>query len=155
MLTEAIEMAQYGYRFHVFDFIPKPLSVRIMESVINRFIKEKLQETTGFLAVSIQGCQQRIRLGRVLFFESRARKIAAVMLEDTMEFYQKMDELWGQIKEQGFLRCHQSYIVNRSYITGMVSGELQIVNKKLLPVSRRYAQQVREVVLERTQFLNG
>lgn len=146
--TEAIEIAQYGYRLHIFDFIPKPVSVQCIEQVINRFIRERLQYDEGFLNIFIQGCQQRLRLGKVLYFESQARKIMAVMLDETVEFYQKMDELWEKIQKRGFLRCHQSYIVNKDYVTGMISGELQLFNRKTLPVSRAYAKQVREALLE-------
>ena len=144
--TEAIELALYGYRFHVFDFIAKPVSVQEAEQVLNRYIREKLHPAEEFLQFSIQGCKQRLRLKNVQFFESRVRKIAAVMENETVEFYRKMDELWKDVGDKGFLRCHQSYIVNKNYVMGLSAGELILFNKKKVPVSRRYAGAVREAL---------
>lgn len=40
--TEAIELALYGYRFHVFDFIRKPVELQEAERVFTRYISEKI-----------------------------------------------------------------------------------------------------------------
>ena len=149
--TNATELALKGYELHIFDFILKPVSIQGIERVARRFIREKLLPSDGFLTISIQGNQQRLRLGQVLFFESHGRKITAVLLGDEVEFYMRLDELWENINDKGFIRCHQSFIVNKNYITGMISGELQLFNKKTIPISRKYAQQVRQAVIEKIE----
>lgn len=146
ILTGAVELAPFGYRLKVFDFIEKPLSVQHLEQVMNRYIRERLQQTEDFLNISIQGCQQRLRLGKIQFFESQVRKILAVMGSETVEFYYKMDELDSELRGKGFFRCHQSYIVNQSYILGWSGGELQLFNRKKIPVSRKYTKEVRRIV---------
>lgn len=152
VITAAVEQAVFGYRLHVFDFIEKPISLPKMEDVVNRYVHEKMKPAEDFLSVSIQGCRQRLRLGKISFFESRVRKVIAVMDNETIEFYHKMNDLEEELSQKGFLRCHQSYIVNCSYVIGMEYGELLLINKKRIPVSRRYSQVVRET-LERQKLL--
>lgn len=148
MQTEAIDLAVAGYRYNVFDFIKKPASIQEMEQIFNRYVTERLEVTEESLLVSIQGCFQRIQLGRVYFFESRIRKIGAVMEGEVVEFYRKMDELCEQLPEHEFIRCHQSYIVNRNYVSKILPGELLMRDGKKVPVSRKYVQRIRHMIEE-------
>lgn len=145
--TEAIELALVGYRYKVFDFIRKPFFIREAEDVFNRYMADRQEKAEGSLLVSIQGCSQRIYLERVIFFESRIRKIEAVMEGEIVEFYQKMDELCQQLPADEFIRCHQSFIVNRNYISRLLISELLLLNGSRIPVSRKYVQQLRQELL--------
>ncbi|MBS6194159.1 MAG: response regulator transcription factor [Clostridiales bacterium] len=153
--TEAADLALYGYRYRVFDFLKKPVSVREAERVAVRYMIERSQEDEEFLSVSIQGNSRKLRLSKISFFESNVRKIVAVMERESVEFYQKMNELEQKLPEGEFLRCHQSYIVNRSYILGMAGEEIVLLNQKKIPVSRRYMKDVCEFFEERGEEGNG
>lgn len=144
--TESAELAVYGYRFGVFDFLVKHSSLKEIERVINRFKAEKAGEQNSVLTVMIQGTPQRLILNRIMFFESDARRIHAFGPDEDATFYMKMDELEAKVREAGFVRCHQSYLVNRSWIRGLASGTLILTNKNELPVSRRYLKDLREAL---------
>lgn len=149
--TEAAELALYGYRYRVFDFLRKPVSLQEAERVAERYLTERGRDAEGFLTVVIQGSRQRLRLGRIQFFESNVRKIVAVMETERVEFYQKMNELEKQLPPHTFIRCHQSYLVNRSYVWGMSAKKLLLLNQKRIPVSRRYMKDVQKMVQGRSQ----
>lgn len=144
--TEADELAKFGYRFHVFDFITKHTSIREIERVINRYISEVLTNTDAYIRVSIHGNIRRIRLASILFFESDARKVRAVLADETIEFYQRLDVLESELKDSGFLRCHQSYLANRTKIKAFMQSGLLMEGEKILPVSRRYLSSVRKAI---------
>lgn len=55
----------------------------------------------------------------------------------------KMDELELRLRDRGFLRCHQSYLVNTRWIRGCTAGMLVLINKNTIPVSRRYLPAIR------------
>lgn len=67
------------------------------------------------------------------------------MERETVEFYKKMEELLQEIEQKGFFRCHQSYIVNRNYVQGLSASEIVLLNKKRIPVSRRYTAHIRDI----------
>lgn len=141
--TEAEALAVLGYRYKVFDFIVKHRSLKEVTRVINRYQAEKMRSGGNVLTVSIQGSPQRLSLDRIIFFESEGRRIRAVGPGEDAVFYMKMDALEDQIKEAGFLRCHQSYLVNSRWIRGCASGILKLTNRNEIPVSRRYQKEIR------------
>lgn len=57
-------------------------------------------------------------LGNVLYFASDARRIHMVSIDEEETFYYKMNDLeeYLQTKNNNFIRIHQSYLVNVSYI---------------------------------------
>lgn len=146
-LTEAAEYAADGYQYHAFDYLVKPVSAKRFERAMQRYVEERLYTAADFLNVSIRGCSQKIQLQRVMFFESRERKISAVLVDEEVIFYEKMNELYERLLDTSFLRCHQSYIVNTDYISTVTASGILLINKKKIPVSKRYSKEVREYVL--------
>jgi len=149
--TEEEDIARIGYRYQVFDFILKHTSIREIERVASRYLTEKTQTQEGILQVSIQGSPQRLRLDGIVFFESDARKIHAFGPDEDTAFYMKMDELESQLKDKGFLRCHQSYLVNSRWIKSCTGGMLTLINKNMIPVSRRYQADIRSYLEKRRE----
>lgn len=143
-VSEAIEYSMEGYRLHAFAFIRKPISVVEFESVMRRYAKEKIQQSRDYLQVAIRGSFQKINLKKVMYFESAGRKIRAVGKEENTEFYQKMDHLEVQLEKNGFLRIHQSYIVNMLYVSFANASVIMLAGGIQLPVSKRYVNRTRE-----------
>ena len=146
-LTEAAEWAAEGYQYHAFDYLIKPVAPKKFEKTMQRYVEEKLYSIKGFLNVNIRGCSQKIQLQRVLFFESNERKISAVMMDEEITFYLKMNQLQESLVNTSFIRCHQSYIVNPDYISSVTATGIVLMNKKKIPVSKRYSKEVRDYVL--------
>ena len=149
--TEAEDLARVGYRFHVFDFIVKHTSIREIECVANRYLAEKAYTQEDTLQISVQGSPQWLRLDGIIFFESETRKIRAFGPDEDISFYMKMDDLERELKDKGFLRCHQSYLVNSRWIKGFSAGMLILVNKNIIPVSRRYQSDIRDFAERKRQ----
>ncbi len=99
----------------------------------------------------IKGSRQKLRFGRIQYFESNVHKILAIAEQDQVEFYLKMDELEERLPSDVFLRCHQSYIVNRSYVWRLSAEELVLLNQKRIPVSRWYMKEVQKMLQERSR----
>lgn len=146
-LTEAAEYAADGYQYHAFDYLVKPVSAKRFERTMQRYLEEKLYTAADYLSVNIRGYSQKIQLQRVMFFESRERKISAVLADEEVIFYEKMNELYERLLDTSFLRCHQSYIVNTDYISTVTASAILLLNKKKIPVSKRYSKEVREYAL--------
>jgi DNA-binding LytR/AlgR family response regulator len=143
-LTEAAEFATEGYRLHAFDYLIKPVPISRFEQTMQRYMEEKFYIQEDFLNVNIRGCNRKINLQRVLFFESSERKVIAVTADEEIVFYQKLNRLQEQLDGTRFLRCHQSYIVNTAYVALVSSTDITLLNKKKIPISKRYSKEIRE-----------
>ena len=58
-------------------------------------------------------------------------------------YYEKMYVLEELLKEDGFVRCHQSYIVSKRYVTGYNSAEIEL-DRLTIPIGRKYKNIVHE-----------
>ncbi len=144
-VTEAIEYGIECYRYGTYDFIRKPVAVTEFERVMRRYVKEKIEKNADFYQITSRGGIVKINLRRVLYFESRGRKVNAVEQDMETSFYQKLDMVESQLKNRDFVRIHQSYLINRAYITFISGTEVVLANRIRLPVSKRYAVEVREM----------
>jgi DNA-binding LytR/AlgR family response regulator len=100
--------------------------------------------TEEFLNISIRGKINRLALGKIYYFESNMRKINVYLKDDVLEFYGKLDELQEVLQGKQFVRCHQSYLVNKNYITSVSRTELMIKDTSI-PVSRRYQGSLKKI----------
>ena len=78
-----------------------------------------------------------------MYFESLDRKIVIVDSENKLhEFYGTMDNVFDQIKSNGFMMIHKSYIINYRYVREFHSSEIIMDNGKALPVSKHRKNEV-------------
>ena len=75
----------------------------------------------------------------------RGKEIIVMKKNGEIEFYGKMSEIQEEMEQQGFVRIHQSYLVSKDEIR-MIRRDSVIVGEVELPVSRRYAEQVKHLL---------
>ncbi len=142
-ITRSQEHIFEGYTCKAFAYILKPCSTERLSEELVRYLDE-LENTSECLNVKIQGNIRRIPLNQIFYLESDKRKIILHTKDGETEFYEKMDAMEDLLKEKGFIRCHQSYIVQKQYVSefsrnGMIVQDVQI------PVSRRYYDSLKKM----------
>lgn len=132
-----------GYTCKAFAYILKPCSAERLSEELIRYLDE-LENTSECLNVKVQGNIRRIPLNQIFYLESDKRKIILHTRDGETEFYEKMDAMEDLLKGKGFVRCHQSYIVQKQYVnefsrSGMIIQDVQI------PISRRYYDSLKKM----------
>lgn len=143
-LTEAAEYVTEGYRYHAFDFLIKPVSMARLQDVIGRYLEERMKRPADFLNVSVSRSQVQLPLNEIRYLESQKRKIIAHMGRDDTGFYGRLDQLEDLLKDSGFIRCHQSYLVNSRHIRRFAGTLIRLSDGTVLPVSRTYMKKIKE-----------
>ena len=138
--TESPKYVFEGYKYGVFDYILKSEVIDRFNASLFRYIKDRLGSLTKYLCVRANGSIQNIKLEKIIYFESNGRKISAISDEESIEFYQKMDELILLLPKNCFVRCHRSYTVNIDEVYSFDSVSLMLKNGMRLPISRKYYQ---------------
>lgn len=132
------------------SLLMRPLSRDSVKSVFfeafRRYLR-KFEESTGesFLIDNRDG-RQLIPYSKICFFESRDKKIYVNAGTKEYSFYDTLDNLQDKLPE-GFLRCHRSFIVARSYIKKIMLSQNMIVleNDSIVPLSRSYKSIFKEI----------
>lgn len=131
-----------GYTYRAFSYIVKPVKPARLEEEIGRYMTERLS-AAQCLHVTINNRKELLYLNQVYYFEGDARKVRCYQKKEIQEFYAKMGDLEQMLGQYGFIRCHQSYLVNKKYIEKSTRTSL-IVSGKEIPVSRKYLDSVRK-----------
>lgn len=145
-IAENDKLIAEGFHYRAFNFIVKPVTYERFCYEMAQYLKERRESQSEYLSLLVQGKEQMVSLSLVEYFTSDARKIGAVTAnrKEPLWFYGKMNDLEDKISKYGFLRCHQSYLVNIQKITGMTSEQIQTKNG-VFPISRKYSASVREM----------
>lgn len=89
----------------------------------------------------------KVPYGDILYFESEHRKILIHTKTGLKETYGSLSELEKETPE-GFIRIHQSYLVNWIYVTHWKYDAVHIKQEHILPVSRTYRKNVSSFLLQ-------
>ncbi len=142
-ITRSKEHIFEGYKCKAFTYILKPCTMERLSEELNRYMDE-LETTSECLNVNIQGSIQRVPLSEIRYIESNRRKILLHTKKQVIEFYEKMESMEELLHDKGFIRCHQSYMVQKRYVTAFGRSGIQIQDIQI-PVSRRYYDELKQI----------
>lgn len=130
------------FEFHPLGFIEKPVSYDKLNKILKKYLKMFGDENQIFSFKSGHD-NHWIHLKDIMYFESLDRKIIIVDSENKPhEFYGTMDNVFDQIKSNGFMMIHKSYIINYRYVREFHSSEIIMDNGKALPISKHRKNEV-------------
>ena len=139
-LTSLSEYARKGYEVRAFRYLLKEEAERELGKVMEACRKELGEERWFSFA---QGHETyRISLEDILYFESKKRLILLHTETESYSFYQKLDEVEGELEGGRFLRCHRSYLVQERYVRSWKGNSLWLTDGTELPISRGYEKEV-------------
>jgi DNA-binding LytR/AlgR family response regulator len=147
-VTVSKEYVFEGYTYKAFAYWLKPLDVVRIRKDLYRYMEEK-NNCSECLDISNNRKEERIPLNRIVYIESRKRKIVVHTLNEEYSFYGKMDEVERVVPENMFFRCHQSYIVNREMVDSIERTEL-FAQGNSIPISRKYHTEFEKNVVQET-----
>lgn len=138
-----------AFEIESFHYLIKPIVEEkfksIMERILIRFKEIKaFKEKMRIFSIQRKDKLIKLKYDDIYCFEKYFRKIRLHTLDQTIEFYGSMKDLLYEIDESYFIRCHQSYVVNRDKIRE-IQGNIIILKGKEkwpIPISRTYKQDV-------------
>ncbi len=147
-VTVSTEHVFDGYTYQAFSYLLKPLDYNRLSHELKRYMCLK-EDGSRCLHVNIRGKKVQIFLDKVDYFMADGRKIIVYQKggEEEVAFYAKMGDLQETLRNDDFIRCHQSYLVNARHIRTYSRRELD-VGGSIIPVSRKYADEVKRTMEE-------
>lgn len=143
-VTAYISYALEGYRLDAVRYLLKG-GLNFPETVqecVDAII-DKLHYTVVKKEFAFREGRKEIALERILYIESRLHKLEFHVMESTMKLYtmyRTLNELEDMLGENGFVRIHQSYLVNLKHISSVSGYKAVLTNGTELAVPKaRYA----------------
>lgn len=112
----------------------KPIKAQKLYEGINR-ITERLAEKKQTIQINDKGIVKIINIEDIYFLESNRRKLTLYGAFEPISFYGRLDSFEKDLHPH-FVRCHQSYLVNCSYISQFSRKGVILHNGNIIPVSQ-------------------
>lgn len=116
--------------------------------------EDKFQECMDSVLIKIREFEEVIEFevtggilntvpSRILYAESKVHRVIIYTLEqsgDLKEYYMydRLDNVQTKLEEYGFLRIHQSYLINGEYLRNVYRYTAELSNGIGLPISKKY-----------------
>lgn len=129
-----------GYEVHAFHYILKPYRKEKIEEVLRQALHELDLSKERYFVIEQKARVIRIPLSQTIAFKSDRRKVEALLEEDFVAFYGRIDEVCRELPSC-FIRIHNRYIVNLNYVTTLEKDRC-ILGSRSFPVSRAFRQEL-------------
>lgn len=125
-------------------FIGKPIKKDEVYKVMDDARREREKKGAWFLYKKDRMIYQ-VSYGEILYFQSSGRKVEIHMISGVCEFYGKLSSLVEEGLPKQFIQIHQSYIINRDYISCLGRERVYLKGHKgYFSISQPYRQSVAE-----------
>ena len=144
-MTAYVDYSLEGYRLDVVRYLLKG-NVNFQSKVNECMdaIIDKMNYSVTKREFDFKEGRKEISLERLLYIESKLHKLEFHVMEDTETVYtmnEILNVLDDTLSENGFIRTHQSYLVNAKHIKNVVRCKVILTNRVELPIPKaRYAE---------------
>ena len=136
-LTSSKEFAFDSYEVKALQYLLKPVSPNQLWSIMNDFMVLIKNQKEIFVARTSDGfC--KIALEDTNYLEAQNKSVLVFPHNGTSieirELFSRCEEIFTL--EQGFFRCHRSYIINLNFVNQFTKNSVTMTNGVTLPISR-------------------
>lgn len=141
-----------SYAMKLFDirplnFLVKPLKKEKIEMVLKTAIM-LIDNENQYFEFMTSRTHIRVPFKDIIYLESNRKKIKIIVKDEEYEFYGKLIDAMKQLPCRNFFQIHKSYIVNYSYIVSYQYDCIEMINKKVLPISQHNRKFVGDWLIE-------
>lgn len=136
-LTSSSEYAVDSYTVHADNYLLKPVDPEKLFLCINELYTD-ISDKSRCITISSASAVHRIELRNIEHMEAHGKKVLFVLsngntIESNQPFHFFQDKL---LLEDGFFKCHRSYIVNIYRIITYTQKEIRMQSGARIPISR-------------------
>ena len=138
--------AAEAYKMQADGYLLKPIVTEELESTLNKclknldFIYKQIRIHSKYMTINIP-------LKDIIYIEVFNKTCFIHTKQKTVTSSVSLSELEEELKNEGFLRCHKSYLVNMHYIETYHDFGFSLTNKQCIPISKRESLKHRETHL--------
>ena len=115
-------------------------------------ITARMKEEKAVCELDIRNEKRRIPVDDIFYVESRLHKVIFFVREDEgKEYarYDRLDEVEKELRQYGFCRVHQSFLVNMKYAKAVERYRVSLENGTEVSISKKYYKAVEKEYIRR------
>lgn len=151
LCTAFPKYALEGYELDIIDYLLKPVAFDRFCKAVQKardFAQLKQVHHADFLFVRCEKRIEKLELRDIHYIESLGNYVRIHLSNRQLLAYLTLKGIESQLPPTGFVKVHQSYLINFSKITAM-EGNQVVVQDQYLPVSRNFRESLMRMIDER------
>lgn len=147
LVTAYINYALDGYKVKASRFLIKDELVSTIYECMDDILEE-IKQSDYTISFSFVEGNVSLRMDEIIYIETNRHKNLFYTKKQTYSIYKKLDDIEMELKGQGFVRIHQSFLVNMRYIQKISSYVMKLTTGKEISVPKsRYPEVKRQYTL--------
>lgn len=151
-VTVNVEYAFEGYELDVTRYLLKE-NRNLKDSIVECLdaIIQKMNYTVIKKNFRFSDAEKQISLDRLLYVESKLHKLEFHVMEEDMtlySMYETLNTIESELKDFGFIRIHQSFLVNLKYIANIMRYKVILTNGDELIIPKARYREVKDAFIE-------
>lgn len=139
------------FAFRPFTFIEKPFDIDVIRTTLEKYMRIYGNKNNLF-HYKYGHDTYWVNLSTILYFKSNRKKITILTLTTNDEFYGSISSIINQLRSQGFISPHKSYLVNYRFIKVFQAEAIIMVNGDIIPIAKGKRDEISKLQLH---FENG
>lgn len=135
-LTSLVQYALEGYRVNAVNYIVKPISYKKLKLELDNWRKKYGQKEEPYLIVRNDNGSYKLLLKSIRYIETYNRNLLIHTEHKNIISYKKLQDMEKLLSDQGFVRCHTSYLVHLLYVETIENMEAQLITNEKIPISK-------------------
>ena len=147
IVTATVDYAVEGYKVGAFRYIVKPVESSDFLSAVEELLDRQQKKQASIFSFPSTSGTTKLMTDHIYYLESDLRTIRVVAKEGTFTFTGTISSLEEQLRPDGFIRIHKSFLVNVSHIYNIFKDSVTMDNKEVLPMSKHKRREVNQEFL--------
>ena len=140
------EMALQGYEVSAARYLAKPLDEeRLREAVLFCYGQRPRNRE---LLLPTSGSMRKVSPKDIYYIEITGRKSRIREKTEEWDTSMSISELEELLTGQGYIRCHQSFLVNCSHVRTFRTSSMELTDGRMIPISKHRIKEVRQAFFD-------
>lgn len=134
-VTNLIQYAQRGYEVDAVAYLVKPVKYYDFELKMRKALDVYVMNERHDLTINTSGGLCRISTDKLMYVEIVRHRLYYHLVDSVVEMTGVLSQVEEKLKEFGFLRCNQCYLVNPRFVVSVKKSSVR-VGRETLTISR-------------------
>lgn len=144
-ITSMVQFAQKGYEVNAVSFMVKPVTYFDFSLKFKKALDISIMNENRNISLNTKNGICRISTDKLIYVEIIKHRLIYHLVDETIEMTGVLKDSEEILKEFGFLRCNQCYLVNPRFITSVKGKEVFIANTSLQISRPKYNQFMKDL----------
>ena len=154
-ITTMVQFAQKGYEVNAVSFMVKPVSYYDFSLKFKKALDIAIMNENRNISLNTKNGICRISTDKIIYVEIVKHKLIYHLVDEDIEMTGVLNDTEEELKEYGFLRCNQCYLVNPRFIISVKGKEVFIGNTSLQISRPRYNKFMKDLTNWYAGRING